>query len=177
MEDHTSVYIRVSFEVADPSRFDQLILRMQVDDGFVAYLNGERIASDRAPRRTSWDATADGGSLDVDADRFDLFDITEHLSALRDGNNVLAIHGFNRSASSSDFLVRPELVGLESEDLGPGEGMHLPSQNPDGLFSNDYIFFTTHNGAPQRSHLEIGRERAFPKVCNETALTNFRIAL
>ena len=103
MEDHTSVYIRVSFEVADPSRFDQLILRMQVDDGFVAYLNGERIASDRAPRRTSWDATADGASLDVDADRFDLFDITEHLSALRDGNNVLAIHGFNRSASVVTF--------------------------------------------------------------------------
>ena len=152
MEDHTSVYIRVSFEVADPSRFDQLILRMQVDDGFVAYLNGERIASDRAPRRTSWDATADGVSLDVDADRFDLFDITEHLSALRDGNNVLAIHGFNRSASSSDFLVRPELVGLESEDLGPGEGMHLLQiQNPDGLFSNDYIFFTAPvEGAPQR---------------------------
>ena len=152
MEDHTSVYIRVSFEVADPSRFDQLILRMQVDDGFVAYLNGERIASDRAPRRTSWDATADGASRDVDADRFDLFDITEHLSALRDGNNVLAIHGFNRSASSSDFLVRPELVGMESEDLGPGEGMHLLQiQNPDGLFSNDYIFFTAPvEGAPQR---------------------------
>lgn len=147
MRENTSVYIRIPFEVEDPSRFDALELRMQVDDGFVAYLNGRRIASDRAPRRTTWNSRADGSSLDVRPDKFDVFEISEALEELKSGGNILAIHGFNISTSSSDFLVRPELVGLESDEKETGRGLHLLQiQNPDGLFSNDFIFFTGEGG-------------------------------
>lgn len=143
MREKTSVYIRIPFELENPYVFDALELRMQVDDGFVAYLNGVRIASDRAPRRTVWDAVSDGSSLDVAQDRFDTFEISEALPHLRSGRNILAIHGFNRSQSSSDFIIRPELVGRQSEQMVAGRGVHLLQvQNPDGLYSNEYLFFT-----------------------------------
>ena len=41
-----------------------------------------------------------------------MFDITEARSALRTGENLLAIHGMNAQIDSLDFLVMPELVGL-----------------------------------------------------------------
>jgi hypothetical protein len=40
---------------------------------------------------------------------FSPIDISESLSSLRDGANVLAIHGLNRSTGSSDFLINAEL--------------------------------------------------------------------
>jgi hypothetical protein len=39
------------------------------------------------------------------------FDVSSHVAALRAGPNVLALHGLNESASSSDFLISAELVG------------------------------------------------------------------
>jgi len=45
MEDnYVSVYIRRTFEVADPEALEELVLSVWYDDGFVAYLNGAEIA-------------------------------------------------------------------------------------------------------------------------------------
>ncbi len=46
MASNNSLYIRVPFNVADPSAFDSLELRMQYDDGFVAFLNGDLLSAD-----------------------------------------------------------------------------------------------------------------------------------
>src|SRR5690606_31117824 len=37
---NASAFVRIPFEVADPSAYELLTLRMRYDDGFVAYLNG-----------------------------------------------------------------------------------------------------------------------------------------
>ena len=42
-------YARYDFEISDPGAVDTLALRMNYDDGFVAYLNGEEVASENAP--------------------------------------------------------------------------------------------------------------------------------
>ena len=49
---NSSVYIRVSFSVADEMKLDdvmELRLDMRYDDGFIAYLNGNRVAQANAP--------------------------------------------------------------------------------------------------------------------------------
>ena len=61
------------------------------------------------------DQTVDIDNLRVEFQRAgtgaaDEFDLAPHLSALRPGKNVLAIHGLNQSAGDSSFLVEPELV-------------------------------------------------------------------
>jgi hypothetical protein len=45
---NSTAYIRTEFNVADPSQLDTLLLDAQYDDGFVAYLNGEEVASRNA---------------------------------------------------------------------------------------------------------------------------------
>ena len=107
-----TVYARISFEVSDISEIDELTLRMKFEDGFVAYLNGVPVASFNAadPENMSWNEGAIATREDADAQVFEDFDITDHIGALRIGENILAIHGLNTTLSSSDLLILPELI-------------------------------------------------------------------
>ena len=113
-----SIYIRSTFNVADSSAIDSMVLGMQYDDGFVLFLNGERIvdANGPPPAELAWDSEADTSNPDTRALEFEEFDLSEHTALLRDGVNVLAIQGLNVSTTSNDFLVNPT---LELIDLGP----------------------------------------------------------
>ncbi|MGW8317419.1 MAG: CotH kinase family protein, partial [Bacteroidales bacterium] len=104
-----SVFCRYSFEVADPSVILELILDMDFDDGFVAYLNGHEVARflmGTEGSLTWWNQEADGlheadrylGNLPM---RFTLE--REQLSILRTGENLLAIEVHNESTGSSDL--------------------------------------------------------------------------
>ena len=110
MQGNTTVFIRIEFQVADPSAFDRLQLRMKYDDGFVAYLNGAVLASANAPTPLQWNSAATS-SREANPAAFTPFDVTAGLGHLRAGRNVLAIHGLNDSVTSSDMIIVPELHG------------------------------------------------------------------
>ncbi len=114
-EKGTSVYMRVPFDVSDPNAFVDLTLRMRFDDGFVAYINGHRVAAANAPDAPRWDSTATGNAGEQNS--FRPFYISEHKDKLRPGRNVLAIHGLNVDASSPDLLIAPELYASETSAL------------------------------------------------------------
>ncbi|MEM7231285.1 MAG: hypothetical protein AAF517_03870 [Planctomycetota bacterium] len=115
---NASVYLRLRFDVEDPDDLAALILRMKYDDGYVAYLNGVEVARRNAPDDLVWNARAEGSHADALALEFEAIDITERLSLLRPGENVLGIHGLNAVDSSSDFLIVPELRAGELGDSG-----------------------------------------------------------
>ena len=104
-----SVYCRYHFEVPDPAVIGRLILDVDFDDGFVAYLNGEEVARYHmgpAGSATSWDQPADDlheASLcqGTDPMRFSLDNSMVPL--LEEGNNVLSIEVHNQSTGSSDL--------------------------------------------------------------------------
>jgi hypothetical protein len=114
-----TVYCRISSEVSDISEIDELTLRMKFEDGFVAYLNGVPVASFNAddPENMSWNEGSTATREDADAQVFEDFDITDHIGALRIGDNILAIHGLNTTLSSSDLLVLPELIATKIETI------------------------------------------------------------
>ncbi len=109
--DSTSVFMRIPFTIDDPDAIKNLTLRMKYDDGFVAFLNGEEVA--RAGLRTDGPQNFDsrGASRRNNlAVEFEDVLISRHIDKLRQGENVLAIHVMNSSASNSDLLVVPELI-------------------------------------------------------------------
>jgi len=55
---NTTAYMRLPFAVQDASQFDTLKLQMKYDDGFVAYLNGVKIADRNAPSSPLWNSAA-----------------------------------------------------------------------------------------------------------------------
>ncbi len=114
-----SIYVRVEFDVPDPAMIAVLELDMKYDDGFIAFLNGQVVASANDPDEPEWNSRATGSHRDSDAVRFETFDITEGLPLLRPGRNVLAIHGLNVRSTSNDFLILPEIVvALVTDDRG-----------------------------------------------------------
>ena len=108
-----SLYLRYAFDVDDPGTIVDLKLRMKYDDGFVAYLNGKRVASANAPATTQWNSGAITTHDDSLAKQFESFDITAHRDQLRAGKNVLAIHGLNGGVTSSDMLIIAEVVSTD----------------------------------------------------------------
>ena len=113
---NTTVYIRYEFQLDDPSQFTGLELSMRYDDGYVAYLNGQVIASRNAPGTLSWNSSASANHSDSAAVGFEKANITHpaSLELLQAGANVLAIHGLNTSLSSTDMLIEPELRAITS---------------------------------------------------------------
>ena len=105
----SSLYVRVPFKVENPSEISQLQLRMRVDDGFVAYLNGRRVARENAPLEVAWNSKAIEGR---EADAFDVYDLSDARSVLLPGENLLGIQALNARIDSSDFLVMPELTAF-----------------------------------------------------------------
>ena len=104
---NTSVYVRIPFTVraGDLDGINLLNLRVKYDDGFVAYLNGLRVAGANAPSTVRWNSSASSDHADAAAVSYQNFKISDHLDRLQIGANILAIQGLNAQLTSSDFLL------------------------------------------------------------------------
>ena len=116
---NTSIYIRVPFVVDDPNALSDLTLWMMYDDGFVAYLNDSiPAASANAPQVAEWNSRATQQHSDALAVQYAPFPLPdESIQTLRKGLNVLSIHGLNREAASTDFLILPKLTAVRRPDI------------------------------------------------------------
>ncbi len=106
----TSLFLRRELTVSDPDSIGRLILRVAVDDGLVAYLDGVELGRIRAGvegEPLSPVAVAETVAPEPP--------IVEEIDCgprpLAPGRHVLALHALNQQASSSDLLVAPVLVG------------------------------------------------------------------
>ena len=122
-----SLLTRRTFTLTPQQRAAAVVLQLNVryDDGFVAWLNGTRIASRNAPAVTNGLSAATAVRPDADAVVSERIDVTAYLSSLRDGENVLAIQGLNTTAADGDFLLDAELMaGDGSPALTPGAQLY-----------------------------------------------------
>ena len=104
-----SVYCRYNFTLSSTDLIADLILDVDFDDGFVAYLNGTELARynmGELGSPTTWNQTADGlheANLyqGWEPDRFTFEESI--LDLLIAGNNTLALEVHNESITSSDL--------------------------------------------------------------------------
>ncbi len=115
---NSSLWSRVEFRIdEDPAIFDTLTLKMKYEDGFVAYLNGVEVARDNFSGPPNWNSSANGNREDRYGYDFATFNISSHVSDLREGTNVLAIQGLNDNPADPNFLIMPELIVASSMDV------------------------------------------------------------
>jgi hypothetical protein len=132
---YSSFYLRARFVVEDPSSVQHLDLIAACDDGFIAWINGREIARYNVP------------AGNPAYNRFALSAVPEPVewiryfaptppSYLEEGENVLAVHVFNVSLTSSDIffdgrleIVPPDLEPptIISIDPPPGQVSELNS--------------------------------------------------
>ncbi|MDC0260120.1 CotH kinase family protein [Akkermansiaceae bacterium] len=90
-----------------------LQLKIHIDDGFVAYLNGTEVGSFRKPLDLQWNSTATSSPSRSDTETVNsaiIIDITTFKESIKDGENILAIQGMNRTSGGSDFVIDAELL-------------------------------------------------------------------
>ncbi|MEE3373468.1 MAG: CotH kinase family protein [Planctomycetota bacterium] len=87
-----------------------LVLQVDYDDGFAAYLNGTRVAAANAPPDEPGLESLATGSREAGAPQ--RFDLSAHAELLREGKNLLAIAGLNVGSGSSDLSIHPVLGTL-----------------------------------------------------------------
>ena len=117
---NSSAYMRIPFNIGDPAQSDTLLLRMKYDDGFVAYINGVKVAERNAPATPVWNSVATVEHPDAQALVFEDITIPVNPGLLVSGINTLAIQGLNLTANDADFIIMPTLDGLSTTQL-PGE--------------------------------------------------------
>ena len=131
-----SVYIRIPFQVASPDNVAALILRMRYDDGFSAWINGQPIASSRAPELPLWNSLATNFHSDSVATTPEQFSASAGVQALVAGENILAIQGMNWTIDSSDLLMLPELSARTVDPAAPGSTGYLSPPTPGEVNGN-----------------------------------------
>ena len=109
-----SGYIRIPFEIPDQASLDAvgtMTLNMMYDDGFIAWINGTRVADDNAPATPTWNSSTSGVNRNEGlAVEFTPHDASAGVAGLVVGTNVLAIQILNSGTGSSDLLCVPQLT-------------------------------------------------------------------
>ncbi|MEE8451371.1 MAG: PQQ-binding-like beta-propeller repeat protein [Thermoguttaceae bacterium] len=104
---YTRVYIRRTFDGAAAEDATAMVLKINYDDGFIAYLNGKEVARAEVQRGRGKDATGIGQH---EAKGYETFAIEGFRDLLLPGKNVLAIEGHNVGADSGDFSLDPYVL-------------------------------------------------------------------
>jgi hypothetical protein len=157
---YSTLYMRVTFNANNVNNINELTLYVDFDDGFVIWINGEEALRQFAPDVLSHDAFAtdlhESGTPEV-------FIIDANDFGLLEGQNTLAIQGFNISLSeSSDFHFDmsisaepniPELIDTIGLSFSNNAGfyyapfnLNITSPDPEAI-----IIYTLDGSNPQNS--------------------------
>jgi len=105
---YRSFYARKEFEIPNPASVDDLVLYVNSDDGFVAYLNGVEVARYNVTGNPpAHDDLANGAG---EPTGLVAYDISAYKSNLVAGTNVIAIQTHNGNDTSSDAYMDGRLV-------------------------------------------------------------------
>jgi hypothetical protein len=109
---YITTYFRHSFDVADPTLFSYLHLKLLRDDGAVVYLNGSELKRSNMPEGTMIGYLTLASSTVGGSDEDTFFGFYPDSGDLKYGTNVLAVEIHQRSVTSSDISFDLELIGL-----------------------------------------------------------------
>jgi len=107
---YPSIAMRRVFTISTEAimAMDGLVLGVNYDDGFVAYLNGVEVARASMPGNPGDPVPFSTLAVVHEAGLEELFEISKGL--LTAGDNVLAFQGHNTALTSSDFSLHPRLL-------------------------------------------------------------------
>lgn len=130
---YRSVFFRREFVVSDPLTIGEISLDLLVDDGCLAWINGQEIARFNVPEGDLFITTDALDALQEPIGR-ELFRIPQPSQFLVEGTNVITVQAVNASlAESSDFVFDATLsfdrdrTAPHVGELSPVPGAHITS--------------------------------------------------
>lgn len=136
---NTSLYTRIPFNVDSLEDMRRLVLGIQYDDGFTAYLNGVEVTRRKAPEVLKHNSVSTLQRIDALAVKAEEIDLSEFKDVLQLGENVLAIHGLNASSVNADFLLVPKLSAVLVPAIDLDGTTTITARSFDPTFNSDYV--------------------------------------
>lgn len=128
----SSLFMRTHFNVASLEAADGLTIDFLSDDGFILWINGiEVLRYNVATGELPHDATAD---FSPDPTQLQSRIITDAHAFLKQGDNVVAVHAFNASIGSSDFILDLTLGSYQANNAPPRVIATEPAPGPVEFF-------------------------------------------
>lgn len=151
-----SVYLRKNFTINNVDDISSIILDVDFDDAFVAYINGKEIARaniNGVPPAYNSSTLQDHEAKMYTGGKPDRFSISNFKEFLQEGENVLTIQAHNVSDTSSDFTIIPFLSAVfnkpNSLGVSPPSILELGNGNFHTNFKisskSETIFLVDHN--------------------------------
>ena len=154
-----SLYLRKKFTIRDTGDISALLLHMDYDDAFVAYLNGVEVA------RANIGTAGIEPSYNQEADAYkeaeiyrggkpERYDLMPYIPILHAGENILAVQVHNFGSGSSDLSAIPFLsLGLTKTPENPRDLAEILEEDIPELHTNfkiasegESLFLTHVNG-------------------------------
>jgi len=138
-----SIYTRSRFTIADAAAVNRLLLGVDYDDGYIAWVNGQEVfrSPEMPPGDPGWNTNANlHESSNGPVPSYEpLRDISSAgVPALISGENLLAIGVWNNDAPSSNDLVLVPRLSVDGETLDNCPDIFNPDQlNSDGDVQGD----------------------------------------
>ncbi|MEC8895956.1 MAG: hypothetical protein VX675_06505 [Planctomycetota bacterium] len=133
------VYTRKIFEL-ELDTIESLVLSCAIDDGFVAYINGQEIGRfNVAEGEVNNDTMANGANPQGEPVIDTPVEIAIAKDLLVDGENIIAVSVHNATLTSSDLTFIPTLIQIPGEGgggPGPAEDLFLRGDVDDNGFVN-----------------------------------------
>ncbi len=112
-----TIYLRKTFTVTDPSTISSAVLRVNGDDGEVAFVNGTQVTSSPGTVTNGWQTSQ----------------VADIKSLLVAGTNVIAIEGLNTQANASGIIAAAQLDTTRIVTDGTWKALPgIPATPPDG---------------------------------------------
>ena len=115
-----SIFMRRTFVVANPAAVASVTLSINIDDGYVAWINGVEVGRYNVP---AGEPTI--GSAAVTAAEPVVQTHSVPINVLKAGTNVIAVQALNANLTSSDLYVDANLAG-SIDDVPPAIAFQLP---------------------------------------------------
>ena len=120
---YSTVYLRRTFTVDDLAAVTNLLLEVQYDDGFNAWINGTFVASGNTDGENVPFNGTSSGTKNPETFDYEEFNLGNPAAYLQEGENVLALQLLNASlGGSSDAFIDARLSGLDRAGAGPTPG-------------------------------------------------------
>jgi hypothetical protein len=131
---YSTVYLRSTFTALNVKELQNISFSVNFDDGFIIWINGEEAIRVNAPV----DHPYNSFSTDLhESGVFDLYTLPARDLELNEGENLIAIQGFNTSLESSDFHINIQVSATYTPPVSI-DTMKVVFSKPNGFYTNPF---------------------------------------
>jgi len=132
---YSTVYLRSTFYARNISELSSVNFKLNYDDAYIIWINGKEVfRSPNAPQNPSYNSFATGLH---DWDVNEIQTLPARDIELFEGNNLIAIQGFNVNLTSSDFHFNLQMSASYNPPA-PTDTMKVVFSKPNGFYNEPF---------------------------------------